>query len=156
MTEKHLLAVCELQGSVLNETSGEFHLYTRIFPRILTKEGYDKMLGPKGSEQRLVRWDMITSGGVKQAEGTMELYPDALGNVKESSGFGLINFSAKYKKQGITPFASMAYSDFHESGMYKSFERLCEDEREKNHGTTIGDVQLKSGRTQSGFGKSQY
>jgi hypothetical protein len=139
-TQKHLLVACNLQGTAIRGTA--IHILSRIMPRILTFKGYEKMMGPSvytsGGDHRCV---MIS----KKEPGTpekVELYPTALRLMKGNH---------------VMP-ASMAYDEFHTTGLYKAFERMLDDDKAeavKLRSSRVAGVKVDVG-TSSGFGPSTY
>jgi len=147
-TERHFLVVCELAVSGVVAVGSKTNFLTRIMPRILTRKGYEKMMGgKKGTPNRMLQAIVMETGEAADSKISLELYPDAL-KITNPEGCKVIN-------------AATAYSNFHEAGLYKAFERLMEDRTDEE----ISMLQsLPSGKIHcadtvsrhSGYGKSQY
>jgi hypothetical protein len=112
MTEKHILVACELQATVLQQ--GQHIVSLRITPRILTKEGYERLMGPPGPHRQL---SPVVNG---KSQERVEFYPTA--------------FSDIAKKTAAFSTASMAYDEFCAAGLYKAFELWLEKEGKAHDG----------------------
>jgi len=111
MTDKHLLVACNLQGSTMQGNS--LVMTTRVMPRILTRAGYEKMMGPSGGPHRTI----LISKTLDGPKEPVPFYPDFF-----------------QETQRANPYfygASRAYDQFHATGLYKAFERWLDDEKGK-------------------------
>mmetsp|Transcript_41574 Transcript_41574/g.100123 ORF Transcript_41574/g.100123 Transcript_41574/m.100123 type:complete len:481 (+) Transcript_41574:1-1443(+) len=115
-TRKHYLVACVVGGSVI-QNDGSFNMLTRIMPRILTKEGLRRMVGDKGSEQRVIGHAIPMFDKPSSRKGS----PMDLDDVLE--------LLMLHKMPPGRPFASAAYSEFHAQGLYKQFERMIDEEK---------------------------
>jgi hypothetical protein len=80
MTEKHFLVACVLQGTVLQQ--GQLISPTRIMPRILTKEGYERLMGPPGPHRQVSR---VVNGESRES---VDFYPTAFSDIaKKNAAF---------------------------------------------------------------------
>ena len=119
-TKKHLLIVCNMYGQAIRGSS--FNLLSRLMPRILTIEGYYKMLGPD-------KRDRCVPAVVKHGRGPWEtsqeeFYPKQLEFVNSTvRGQGYPSTAAN----GAPMFASRAYDRYHASGEYTKYERYMEN-----------------------------
>ena len=106
-SKKHLLILCNMMGTVIRD--GDVCALTRLMPRILTIEGYHKLLGPDKEDGCIPK---RIGGHQKDAKTILtEFYPKQLRI-----------FNAN-KPKFLT--ASMAYDIFHQSD-YKLYERYLE------------------------------
>mmetsp|Transcript_27826 Transcript_27826/g.34365 ORF Transcript_27826/g.34365 Transcript_27826/m.34365 type:complete len:470 (+) Transcript_27826:123-1532(+) len=119
-TKKHLLVVCNMYGQAIRGSS--FNVLSRLMPRILTIDGYYKMLGPD-------KRDRCVPAKVKHGQGSWEtsqeeFYPKQLEFVNSTvRGRGYPSTDAN----GAPMFASAAYSRYHASGEYTKYERYMEN-----------------------------
>ena len=107
----HIMCAETIAGGVI--LSNSFHSLTRVIPRILTLEGYEKLMGnsPKDDKRRFVQ----TSGPYK----SMELYPTLLRKT-----------CSKDLKKKMNPKKPITFNKgwelFHESGRYLAYEKFCQ------------------------------
>ena len=106
----HLLVVCEMQGCKAIGTG--LHQCFRLLPRILTREGYMRMV--REGERNCVRTLRSAASG-EVVEDSVPFFPE-----------GLRYFSAWGDK--VVP-ASQGWSTWHAQGAYAAYERLLEDKR---------------------------
>jgi len=117
----HLLVACEIAGGFTSASA--LNSLTRILPRILTLDGYEKMMGPQGKHRSVKKQKIVTTANgslspkVLQQEVIFEdFYPTAL----QSLQGGVMN-------------ASEAWEKFHSEGFYLAFEKLMKDERKQQY-----------------------
>jgi hypothetical protein len=104
MTEKHFLVANVIQGTVIQEES--LISFTRIVPRILTKEGYERRMGPPGPHRQV---SYTVNGEIRDH---IEFYPDA------------------FSEMPFFDTASKAYDHFHSTGLYNAFERWVDTKKQ--------------------------
>lgn len=129
---RHLLVACEMQG--VKELGEELHEATRILPRVLTREGYMRMVGEEGPHCSCVVTRRSLSTGAFLREETVPFFP-----------LGLHRFSLWGEK--AVP-ASKGWAIWHAHGNYAAYERLREDKRRELPTTGHdGELILVEGRS---------
>ncbi len=115
-SKKHLLVVCNMQGNVFRGSG--FHMLTRMMPRILTIEGYKKLLGPDKEDRSLnvkIASTTVSSEGFSNTswkDDDKEFYP------------GQLRIMNADKPKWLT--ASMAYELFNTSGEYDLYDKYLQ------------------------------
>ena len=113
-TKRRLLVASRMCGWSARP-DGPTCMLTRVIPRILTLEGYEKMLGhtPRGSPNRLTQ---VSGPGAKKGSSVLqEVYPDLL---RRMAGLK----PGKQRKR--LPAAQRAWEAFHDTGHYLAYEKL--------------------------------
>ena len=141
---RHLLVAWEMGGFVTND--GALHMAYRIIPRLLTRAGYELMMG--AGSHRCTR-------GVVDARGTKEELPFFLPRRKTFDG--TLGVLCQWGTQA--PPANSAWNHVHSDGTYLAIERMLEDDRRKqakcsNKDLGPGDIRLKTEGRSSGH--SEY
>jgi hypothetical protein len=78
-TTVRLLVACVMAGTQGTTQGTTLNIVTRIMPRILTLEGYERMMGPAGPHRSLPMRGSAGAGGGKVAwEGRIDFYPTLL------------------------------------------------------------------------------
>jgi hypothetical protein len=108
MTEKYFLVANVIQGTVIQQE--KLISPTRIVPRILTNEGYERLMGPPGPHRQVSR---VVKGEIREQ---VEFYPNA--------------FSDMTTRNPAYFTVSMAYDQFHSTGLYSTSERWVNTEKQ--------------------------
>ncbi len=122
-TTTHLLVVCNMYGSAIRGNS--VNILSRLMPRILTLEGYYRMLGPTKKDRRMESFRAASRvNGEAMINSEKEFYPEELRSMNMMRGYSSM---AKGGARHSTPMtASMAYDRYHASGEYTQYERYME------------------------------
>jgi hypothetical protein len=129
----HLLAVHEIHGSRRSGT--EEHYVSRFIPRILTLEGYERLMGGTSADAAN-RCITATSGN------RVQMYPEL---------FRLMTTGRPKQRAPKHPKpVGFAWGEFHDSGRFLAYERYCMDNYKEmaKTGGQLGLMRMKfSGST---------
>lgn len=141
---RHLLVAWEMGGVVTQDHT--LHFAYRIIPRLLTRAGYELIMGSQGSH-RCTR--------LRDAHGTQEERPFFVPRRKTFDG--TLGDMCKWGTQA--PPAGSAWSHLHSDGTYCAIERLLEDERKqqaKRYNKNAGSDEIRLSMEGRSGGHSSY
>jgi hypothetical protein len=135
---RHLLVAHQMWGSYMHDSS--LSQLSRIIPRILTMEGFEKLMGTPAENRRL---KFTVNARDMAKEKSLDVYPEFLramtSNGNDVNAAMRLAFTSKTKQPKKLKNANDAWQDFHDSGRYLAFERAMENK------TKLVSEQINSG-----------